>query len=175
MRTPVKEGGLMSDPTEPRPDLNLEQQRKRAKDLRRAHAAGSVEATLRIIQHLPRTRGKDAAQVLASPFTLSDAQLVVAREAGFASWPDLKHHTERSRLGVDGDIEAVLSAAIAGDAAAVRAALAARPELPRRSIHLAVALADVPSALALLDENLSLATARGGQRQWTPLYTCCSS
>jgi ankyrin repeat protein len=162
----------MSNTTEPRPDINLEQQRKRAKELRRAHGAGSAEAALRIVRHLPRARGQDAAQVFASPFTLSDAQLVVAREAGFASWPALKHHVERSRLGADGALEEVLSAALAGDAAAVRAA---RPELSRRSIHLAAALGDAPSALALLDESPSLATARGGQRQWTPLYTCCSS
>jgi len=165
----------MSNTTEPRPDINLEQQRKRAKELRRAHGAGSVEAALRVVRHFPRARGQDAAQVLASPFTLSDAQLVVAREAGFASWPELKHHIERARLGADGALEDVLSAAIAGDAGAVRAALAARPELSRRSIHLAAALGDAPSALALLDESPSLATTRGGQRQWTPLYTCCSS
>jgi len=141
----------MSNTTEPRPDINLEQQRKRAKELRRAHGAGSVEAALRVVRHFPRARGQDAAQVLASQFTISDAQLVVAREAGFASWPELKHHIERARLGADGALEEVLSAAITGDAGAVRAALAARPELSRRSIHLAAALGDAPSALALLD------------------------
>jgi len=72
--------------------------------------------------------------VLAAPFTRSDAQLVVAREAGFASWPDLRHHVERWQLGVDGDLEAVFSAAIAGDAATVRAALALRPGLAMQAI-----------------------------------------
>jgi len=165
----------MSNTSEPRRDINLEQQRKRAKELRRAHGAGSVEAALRIVRHLPRARRQDAAQALASPFTLSDAQLVIAREAGFVSWPDLRQHFERSQLGVDADLEAVLSAATAGDPATVRAALALRPGLPRRSIHLAAALGDAPAALALLNESPSVATARGGQRQWTALYTCCSS
>ena len=81
--------------------------------------------------------------------------------------PTLRQHFERSQLGVDADLEAVLSAATAGEAATVRAALALRPGLPRRSIHVAAALGDAPAALALLDESPSLATARGGQRQWS--------
>src|SRR5262245_8661750 len=50
------EGGLMSLPRDPRSPLNLEQQRKRAKDLRRAHQDGRVEAAVRIGRLLPRAR-----------------------------------------------------------------------------------------------------------------------
>jgi ankyrin repeat protein len=62
---------------------NLEQQRKRAKDLLRAARAGDREAIERI-----RAVRADA----ATPprlLKLADAQLVVAREAGFESWPKL--------------------------------------------------------------------------------------
>src|SRR6185436_9748375 len=169
------EGGLMSKASDPRLNLNLEQQRKRAKELRRGHGDGSLEAAERIVRHLPRTRGQTVAEVLASPFTLSEAQLVVAREAGFPSWPRLKQHIELSRLGIEGGLEALLAAAVVGDSAAVQSALAASPELPRRSIHVAAALGDVQAALRLLEDESHRATERGGLRQWTPLHYGCSS
>ena len=79
----------MSNTTEPPRDINLEQQRKRAKELRRAHGASSVKGCAADHPSFSsRTQEQDAAQVLAAaPFTLSArrAQLVVAREAGFAS------------------------------------------------------------------------------------------
>jgi ankyrin repeat protein len=80
-----------------------------------------------------------------------------------------------SKAGADGGLEALLTAAIAGDSAAVQAALAASPELPRGSIHAAAALGDADAALELLEDSSSRAIERGGQRQWTPLYYCCSS
>src|ERR1051326_5349313 len=78
--------------------INLEQQRKRAKDLRRAHQEGSMEAAVRIARHLPRARNLSPETILASPFPLSEAQFVVAREAGFLSWPIMKRSEER-RVG----------------------------------------------------------------------------
>jgi hypothetical protein len=69
-------------------NLNLEQQRKRAKDLCRAHAAGDPEAKARIANRLPH---------LASTLTLSAAQFIIAQEAGFPSWPKMKHAIESNR------------------------------------------------------------------------------
>jgi len=66
--------------------LNLEQQRKQAKDLHRAVRAGDHDARRRIISvFAPRVPPRDS-------FTLTDAQFVVARERGFASWTDLRRH-----------------------------------------------------------------------------------
>jgi ankyrin repeat protein len=79
------------------------------------------------------------------------------------------------KTSVDGDQEALLTAAIVGDSAAVQAALAASPELPRGSIHAAAALGDAQATLQLLEDTPSRAIERGGHRQWTPLYYCCSS
>jgi ankyrin repeat protein len=166
---------MSSAPPDGQSRLDLEQQRKRAKDLRRAHRDGQQEAAERILRHLPRAQGQSPAQVLASPFTLSDAQLVVAREAGFPSWPRLKHRIELARLGADPELEALLDAAVAGDADAVRARLATRPDLPERSIHAAAALGAAAAASTLLDADPSLAIRRGGLRQWTPLFYACSS
>src|SRR4029079_10385343 len=61
--------------------LNLEQQRKRAKDLLRAVRAGDAAA---------RRRVADAVALPApDPLTLADAQFAIARELGFRTWRDL--------------------------------------------------------------------------------------
>ncbi len=147
---------------------SLAQQRKRAKDLRRAHQRGDVDAAARIIARLPRAVGRPVAEVLATPFTLSEAQLVVAREAGFPTWTRLKH--ELVRAGLD----AVVDAALAGDPYAA-AALAVDPALPRGSLPLAAAVGADEAALALLAERPERATRPDGPRGWTPLLYACSA
>ncbi len=79
--------------------LNLAQQRKRAKELLKAVRAGDEAASRRIAEHRPRQR--DA-------FRLADAQFVIARECGFASWPKLKAHVDaldfaRRHIANEGD------------------------------------------------------------------------
>tara|TARA_Y100000780_G_scaffold94093_1_gene85128 strand:- start:190 stop:1470 length:1281 start_codon:yes stop_codon:yes gene_type:complete len=69
--------------------LNLEQQRKRAKDLLKSLNAGDPDALQRVSQHLPPR---------SQALRLADAQLVIAREAGFASWPRLKQHIDSISL-----------------------------------------------------------------------------
>lgn len=65
---------------------SMEQLRKLARDLHRAQHAGQREALARIREHHPQA---------GDAFRLADAQLVVAREHGFASWPRLKAYVER--------------------------------------------------------------------------------
>jgi Domain of unknown function (DUF1835) len=62
--------------------LNLDQQKKRAKDLLRAARRGDTAA----IDRLFRSASVD------SELKLAQAQFAVARELGFASWPELKSH-----------------------------------------------------------------------------------
>ena len=66
--------------------LNLEQQRKRAKDLLRAVRAGDPDARRRLAASIA-PRAPDATTV-----KLADAQLAIARELGFAGWRDLREH-----------------------------------------------------------------------------------
>lgn len=66
---------------------NLEQLRKRAKDLLRLVTDEDEDAMARIANCLP-------ARDLGEGFALSKAQLVIAREHGFASWPQLKKAVE---------------------------------------------------------------------------------
>ena len=68
---------------------SLDSLRKQAKRLARAAAAGNGEAIARVHAQLPRC---------ALPLSNRDAQLVVAREYGFAGWPDLTAEVQK-RLG----------------------------------------------------------------------------
>jgi ankyrin repeat protein len=65
---------------------SLEQLRKQAKDLLRAHRAGDERAVARVAEHHPHPD---------EPLKLSGAQLVIAREHGFASWPRLRAYVDR--------------------------------------------------------------------------------
>jgi ankyrin repeat protein len=82
-RPPAGDSGASAAPRLPeRP--SLEQLRKQAKDLLRHARAGDPSAVARLA-----TSGQD---IRERPATLADAQLSIAREYGFASWPKLVHH-----------------------------------------------------------------------------------
>ena len=66
------------------PAPSLEQLRKQAKELLRAHRAGDPGAVARVAAHEPGELLK-----------FTGAQLVVAREHGFPSWPRLRAYVER--------------------------------------------------------------------------------
>ena len=74
----------MSKQLPPRP--SLEQLKKQAKDLRKAHSTANPEAGERIRAFLPRLSSTSAAAVLEADFSLQEAQHVVAREYGFKDW-----------------------------------------------------------------------------------------
>ena len=65
---------------------SLIQLKHQARDLLKEFRAGTPEARARFYEHQPHSE--------PSAPTLSDAQLVIAREYGFASWPKLKHHVD---------------------------------------------------------------------------------
>lgn len=67
------------------PVPNLEQQKKQARELLKAVRARDPEALRRFREHHPRFQP-------GAVFSLHDAQLVLAHEYGFASWPKLKTH-----------------------------------------------------------------------------------
>jgi hypothetical protein len=85
----------MSNPRQPLiyGRLNLEQQKKRAKDLLNEYRAGSESALKRFQQHHPKAF--DIRDFAAFQPKLSDAQLVIARENGLSSWAKLKQHIQR--------------------------------------------------------------------------------
>jgi ankyrin repeat protein len=164
----------MSSPTDPKTRLNLEQQRKRAKDLLRAHRSGNLDAAVRVAKYLPRAQNNSPEELLSTAITLSEAQFIIAREAGFSSWPKMKHHLDE--FTAQEDIAGiVIDAALAGHDDLVRSTLLKDSGAILQSIHAVCAAGDADAALALLESNPQLANDRGGQRNWTPLlYLCCS-
>ncbi|HJP32035.1 MAG TPA: ankyrin repeat domain-containing protein [Candidatus Latescibacteria bacterium] len=85
----------MSTPTRSLPaSPNLEHLRKQAKDLQRDHQNGRAEALGRIRDFLPKLSSAGLAEVASAVVSRTDAQLVIAREYGFASWPLLAQAVE---------------------------------------------------------------------------------
>jgi ankyrin repeat protein len=108
------------EPLPANPDL--EKQRKLAKALARDFRRGEVDAVARVAALHPKPPPADK-------FSLSDAQLVIARGYGFASWAKLKHK-------IDGltktPVELFVAAVKAGDVDGARDLLSAHPELAAR-------------------------------------------
>jgi ankyrin repeat protein len=67
---------------------------------------------------------------LASGCSLGEAQVVLARSHGFATWARLMEHLDRRERG-DDQLEAAIDAVVAGDEETLRGSLAANPELVR--------------------------------------------
>jgi catechol 2,3-dioxygenase-like lactoylglutathione lyase family enzyme len=69
---------------------NLENLKKQAKLILRWHRERHYPVAAQIREHLPRFLNMPDSQILAASFKLSDAQEMVARQQGFASWQALK-------------------------------------------------------------------------------------
>ncbi len=95
---------------------SLEQLKNQAKDLLKAYRAGQPPAVARFREAMPRPFGTKDDQPERPSFSLRDAQLVVAREYGFASWSQMHNHiveresTPMIEMTVEAVIEAVVEA-----------------------------------------------------------------
>jgi Ankyrin repeats (3 copies) len=76
----------------------LDHLKHQAKDLIRQHVLREGRHAQRLREFLPRLRQATDQEIFSSHLTLSDAQLAVAREYGFASWARLKRHIEKPGL-----------------------------------------------------------------------------
>ncbi len=146
------------------PKPSLAQLRKQAKELLRSFRAGEKTAVAEVEQF---ERSPDPAS-----FALADAQRVLARAYGFSSWPALKDYVE----GVN--FTALLAAAEAGDAAAVRRIAKARPDLltPRLAefrdsvLHRSVLRRDVEMTRVLMQLGADARTGIWPHRDATSAY-----
>lgn len=102
---------------------SLEHLRKQAKRLLREARRLEPGAVERLKTLAPLPPGATA--------TLVDAQHVIAREHGFASWPKLKRHVEALTRPVD-PVAALVAAVNDADAESVRALIETHPELASR-------------------------------------------
>ena len=69
---------------------NLENLKKQAKLILRWHRERHYPVAAQIRAHLPRFLNMPDSEILAASFQLGDAQEIVARQHGFASWQALK-------------------------------------------------------------------------------------
>ena len=155
-----------SVPTRALPDKpNAEQLRKQAKDLLKSYCAGTDEGVAEIERF---EQHPDPAK-----FGLADAQRVLARAYGFASWTKLKQHVE----GVNA--AAFCAAVNAGDTATVRRLAKARAELVRITaegftglpLHIAVLNRDAEMARVLMQLGADARQGIWPHRDATTAYT----
>jgi ankyrin repeat protein len=128
--------------------VNVEQLRKQAKELVKAARDDDERVLARIHRHAPERE-----RVL-----LADAQVTLAREHGYPSWPALV-------AAADASVDRFVVAATSGRRARAEAMLAARPEL-----------AEDPWARLVLGRAWDRdANEVGGPRGWAPLHYVCHS
>src|SRR5262247_1181877 len=146
----------------PRPSLEFD--RKQAKALLDAARAGDSAALARFHAHHPRFRAGEAPDA-----ALHDAQLVVAREYGFASWPRWKQFVEARLLDARERAALLVRAACQGDMRRASQLLAAEPALERFDLYTACVCGATEQAARLLDHDPSLARSRGGPLDREPI------
>ncbi|MEO8611004.1 MAG: ankyrin repeat domain-containing protein [Chloroflexota bacterium] len=110
---------------------NLDYDRKQAKALFKAYQAGDAAASERVRVAHPRLENVPQKSIPTDEFKLSDAQLVIAREYGFSSWPKLKQHIEALQAGLNTTIQQFADAVQHENVAQVRALLKTTPALAK--------------------------------------------
>lgn len=129
-----------SMPTKYLPDAaNLEHLKQQAKDLLRNFRAGHMAAFQRVREFHPRFYDVADGDMSSREYRLSDAQLSIAREYGYASWPRLKEVVEKNDYEVlrlsyadrlpEGPFKQALAYMDAGEAQALKQHLAHYPDL----------------------------------------------
>lgn len=161
-----------------RPDLD--QYRKQAKELARACHSGDGDALTRLRAHHP--------QPPTGRVALSDAQLVLAREHGYESWPKFAAQVEQMRIAApvahrDDPVDAFLRAAlvpvnqthVSGTLDEANAILARYPHVAGANVYTAAVLGDDAGVRAYLARDAANAAAEGGPYGWDALLHLCFS
>lgn len=151
---------------------NLDQLKRQAKDLLHAARARDPGALARF-RSLPAFAGIPDDALARRGLALHDAQSVVAREHGLASWNELRERVEELTLAFDAALDAFVEAATGGRPERAARLLALHPSIGRASLHAALLLGDVAEVERRLASAPALATATGGARGWAPLHYVC--
>src|SRR5690606_29230815 len=102
-----------------------------------------------------------------------DAQSVIAREYGFASWKELHEEIEMRSLSFDDAVDRFLRYATEGAPGRAERLRARYPAIAHASLFTELVLGDVAAVEARLRDRPQLATGPGSVQQWEPiLYVC---
>ena len=119
----------------------LDQYKEQAKDLLKSVKSGHPEALQHTLQRIkkdhPRFGRLADLELQGAKLALADAQLVIAREHGFGSWPGFAKHIEgltRQSSPVS-RFESAVDAVVTGDVAKLNQLLGEDPELVRERFH----------------------------------------
>jgi hypothetical protein len=154
----------MSDSLPERPDLD--QLRRRAKELRDGARRGDAGALERFARQYPSAP--------PGAVSLAGAQFVIARELGFASWP-------RLRVAIDAgaasgrEVHAFVAASVDGRLRQASDSFGADPAIAGRSLPAAVVLGDAKVVREMLAADPAAALAIDDERGWPPLLYACYS
>lgn len=146
------------------PDLG--QLRRRAKELRDAARSGDAGAVQRFARHHTSARN--------GMVSLAAAQLVIARELGFPSWPRLKAAIDAGAAPGRG-VPAFVAASVEGRLRQASDAFGADPGIAGRSLLAATVLGDADAVREMLAADPEAAVAIDDERGWPPLLYACYS
>jgi ankyrin repeat protein len=153
------------------PNPSLEFDRKQAKSLLDAACAGDADAVARVRANHPRFAGRLDPSTLA----LHDAQLVIAREYGFASWPRWKQFVQTRQLDRAGRAEELIRAACDGDMRKATMLLGAEPQLARFDLYTACVCGEADAVAQHLQRDPQIAGRKGGPLDRGPILYACFS
>ncbi len=156
---------MPSEALPPRP--SLDQLRRRAKELRDAARSGDPAALGRIAAHTPAAR--------AGTVTLAGAQLAIAREHGYPSWPRLVAEVQARTAQRGQQVEEFLVASIRDWTGRAARMLARDPWIAGYDVRTAVILGDAARVREMLARDPGLATRPDERTGWTALHTVCAS
>ena len=172
----------------PLPDrLNLDHLKKQAKQLIRLYRSRDAAAMARFRSTLPAAAGLSDEDLSSRGLRLHDAQSCVAREHGFASWPDLKRYVEVQAVAREARAVRVLhwlQLIYRGDVSntAGRAnlrvglrMLAEDPGLVAGDPYLACAIGDEDALRQATQADPSWVNLSGGPLQMPPLFAVAHS
>ncbi len=164
---------------------SLEQYKKQAKELLKAYRSANVETIRRVKRNHPRfEKLAEHSHVLppgfdVTKFALADAQLVIAREHGFESWPKFARRIEvinSEVAALENPVAAFIEAAIwHGTLEAAEAILAAHPEIAQNSIHVAAILGDDAAVRQFIAADPQNATKKEAPYDGDALVYLCLS
>lgn len=152
---------------------SLEQLRRQAKDLIRSFRAGDKSAQERLISQL-KNKTSEIEEGKSQP-SLSIAQLTIAREYGFESWPKIKFFIESLGMTYEQKLNAFVAAATSNRLYYAKYLLQNEPKLATHDLSTACLVGNVELVEKLISQTPALVKSKIGIKNWEPLIYVCFS